>query len=276
MNPAEDCLKYLQTKNWIELANVLSNNKNARVLAESPTFSVFENVFVEELKRFENDTSDDLMIVATRIFQIHRHDSSVFKLSKPALEGIAKYLFDKTPSDVYAEILVNDPDAVRFLKERKVAIQKEIDTVRLGANLNIKVGQHGNLQFDKDIFNGSPQEKELYLAAKNILSDSILLPNTALSTIIDSKLCDFLDNTTSRFFYKSTLDLCIVNSSTYKPELFIELDSSWHDKPKNSENDRMKDEIFQKAGLKLHRIRKKENKQMIEIFELFIKENYAN
>ncbi|MFM7023632.1 MAG: hypothetical protein ACKOXB_11715 [Flavobacteriales bacterium] len=54
----------------------------------------------------------------------------------------------------------------------------------------------------------------------------------------------------------------------------MELDSSWHDKPKSVENDKMKDEIFQKAGLKLHRLRKKESKEMLDIFELFIKTNY--
>ena len=54
------------------------------------------------------------------------------------------------------------------------------------------------------------------------------------------------------------------------PELFIELDSSFHDKPQNAEKDKMKDEIFKKAGLKLHRLRKKENNEMIEIFEIFI------
>ncbi len=276
MNPAEDCLKYLQSRNWTELTKVLSDNKNARDLAESPTFSIFERVFIDELKRHENETSEDLIVIASRIFQIHRHDNSSFTLSENALKGIARYLFDKNPDEVYAEILVNEPDAQIFLENQKISIQKKIDIERLGANLNIKVGEHGNLQFDKDIFNGSPQEKELYLAAKNILTDSILLPNTALSTIIDSKVCGFLDNATANFFYKSTLDLCIVNPTTFKPELFIELDSSWHDKPKNSDNDKMKNKIFQKAGLKLHRLRKKENKEMIEIFELFIKENYAS
>jgi hypothetical protein len=107
------------------------------------------------------------------------------------------------------------------------------------------------------------------------LPDKILLPNTALSTVISSKVCDFLDRKTSSFFYKSTLDLCVVNLNTYRPELFIELDSSWHDKPKNFENDQMKNKIFQKAGLKLYRLRKKENKRMIEIFELFIRNNYT-
>lgn len=273
MNPAEECLKYLQSRNWIELTKILSDNKNARSLAESPTFSIFESVFVDELKRHENETSEDLIVAASRIFQIHKSNSSIFTLSENALKSVARYLFDKNPEDVYAEILINDQDAKQFLENQKIITQKKIDTTRLAANLNVKVGEHGNLQFDKDIFN-SPQEKELYLAAKNILADSILLPNTALSTIIDSKVCSFLDKTTANFFFKSTLDLCIVNSTTFKPELFIELDSSWHDEPKNSDNDRMKNEIFQRAGLKLHRIRKRDNKEMIEIFELFIKENY--
>lgn len=276
MNPAEDCLKYLQSRNWIELAKVLSNNANAKDLAESQTFLIFENVFIDELKRHENETNDDLIVVASRIFQIHKHDNSTFTLSENALKGIARYLFDKTPSEIYAKILIDDPDAQLFLGNLKVTIQNKIDIDQLSANLNIKIGEHGNLQFDKDIFNGSPQEKELYLAAKKVLNDSIILPNTALRTIIDSKVCDILNNITANFFYKSTLDLCIVNPTTFRPELFIELDSSWHDKPKNLENDKMKDEIFQKAGLKLHRLRKKQNKEMIDIFELFIRQNYAS
>jgi len=37
----------------------------------------------------------------------------------------------------------------------------------------------------------------------------------------------------------------------------------------------MKTEIFEKAGMELHRLRKKENKSMDEIFELYIKNNYV-
>jgi hypothetical protein len=62
MNPAEDCLKYLQNRNWIELYKVLSNNKNAKELAESAAFSVFESVLIDELKRHENETSQDQFI----------------------------------------------------------------------------------------------------------------------------------------------------------------------------------------------------------------------
>lgn len=276
MNPAEDCLKYLQSQNWTELNKILSNDNSALVLAESPTFSIFEQVFIGELKRYEKETNEDLIVVASRLFQLHRYESSAFTLSEIALKRTARYLFDKIPDKVYADILVNDEDARKFLEDLGMSTQKQIDNARLSANLEVKVGEYGKLQFDKDIFNGSPQEKELYLAAKKKLSNSILLPNTALSTIIDSKVCHLLDKSTANFFYKSTLDLCVVNPNTYRPELFIELDSSWHDKPKNVENDKMKDEIFQKAGLKLQRIRKRENIDMTEIFELFIKENYES
>jgi hypothetical protein len=77
----------------------------------------------------------------------------------------------------------------------------------------------------------------------------------------------------STFFFKSTLDLCIVNPITFIPEIFIELDSkTWHDKPENQEKDLMKDKIFRIAGIELHRIRKKENLEMNEIFKLFLRE----
>ncbi|MFM7023631.1 MAG: hypothetical protein ACKOXB_11710 [Flavobacteriales bacterium] len=200
MNPAEDCLKYLQNRNWNELKKILSDNKSAKELAESPIFSVFENVFIDELRRHENETSDDLFIVASAIFQIHRHDNSIFTLSANALKGIARYLFDKNPDVIYAKILVDDHDAQLFLENQTKVVQSKIETELIGANLNVKVGEHGKLLFDKDIFNGSPQEKELYLSAKKVLPDSILLPNTALSTIINSKICDLLDNSTASFF----------------------------------------------------------------------------
>ncbi len=275
MNIAEECLKCLQNQDWNKLSKILSDNKNTLNLAESPTFSIFENILIDEIKRYENDSDEDLLIVAARIFQIHRHKDSPFLLSQNALLKVAKYLFDKNPQVIYAEVLADDPEALKFLTDHKKEVQSQIDTNRISANLNIKVGEHGKLVFDKEIFN-SPQEKELFLAARKILPNSIVLPNIALSTIIDSKVCEFLDQITTTFFLKSTLDLCVVNSHSYFPELFIELDSSWHDKPRNKENDKKKDKIFKAAGLMLHRLRKKENKDMTEIFELFIKKNYAS
>jgi len=273
MNPAEDCLQHLRNKKWIELNKVLSDNKSAEHLSDSPTFSVFENVFIDEIKRHEDETNEDLFIVATSIFQRHYYKNSRFRLSEDAEVRLAKYLFDRQPHEIYAKILVDDPSAKAYLEKCNNKRQNEIDNIRLSSNLNIRVGEHGNLKFDKDIFNGSLQEKELFLAAQKVLPESILLPNTALSTVINSKVCKFLTSKTTDFFYKSTLDLCVVNPENYMPEIFIELDSSWHDRPDQIERDKMKDEIFQKAALKLDRLRKRQNKDMIEIFQLFIQKN---
>ncbi|WP_157501263.1 DUF2726 domain-containing protein [Echinicola vietnamensis] len=278
MNIAEECLKCLQNKNWTQLNTLLSDNQNSLELAESPTFNIFENILVDEIKRYESEVDDgnnELFIVVARIFQIHEHKESSFEMSASGEKKIARYLFDKNPQVNYAEVLTDDIDAQEFLKNHQNKVKSIIDTTRISANLNVKVGEYNDLVFDKEIFN-SPQEKELFIAARKVLPDSILLPNTALSTIIDSKICKILDPQTATFFYKSTLDLCIVNSQTFYPELFIELDSSWHDIPKNNQNDIKKDKIFKKAGLKLYRLRKKENKDMAEIFELFINENYVN
>jgi hypothetical protein len=275
MNPAENCLRYLQSKNWTELSAVLADNKNAEHLANSGTFSIFETVFIDEIRRYEDETNEDLVIVASRIFQIDRLENSTFQLTETTRVKLAKYLFDRHPQEAYAKLLIKDSEAIAFLEKHKKDIQNKIDTDRLSANLNIKIGEHGKLQFDKSIFN-SPQEKELFLAARKVLPNSILLPNTALSTIVDSKVCEYLNSITTKFFYNSTLDLCIVNAQTFMPEIFIELDSGWHDKPTQIEKDRMKDEIFKTAGLKLERLRKIKNKEMTEVFELYINKKYAS
>lgn len=269
MNIAENCLKFLQEKKWLELNKVLSDERNCSELASDQIFSIFEKNLVAEIKRYENEDSENLSTVLVRIFQLNQ-DLKILQLSKECINQVSEYLFQKHPSEKYAKVLTENKDAKEFLNNKAVERIKEIEKTILGANLNIKIGFTGKLDFSKSIFN-SPQEEELFFAAKSILSQEILLPNISLSTIINSKITELLENRTKTFFYKSTLDLCIVDKKTFKPTFFLELDSSWHDKPKHIENDKMKDEIFEKAGLTLHRLRKKVNKPMKEIFELYLK-----
>lgn len=252
---------------------LLSKEKNCKELATDPIFSVFEMNLIKEVKRYENDGDENLSIVLVRIFQLNQN-LQILKLSKGCVLELAKYLFQKQPSEQYAKILIKNSQAQEFLKSKSSERTDKIEKTILASNLNVKVGASGELDFSKSIFN-SPQEKELYLTSKRILKNEIVLPNIALSTIINSKVIELLEYKTGKFFYDSTLDLCIIDSQTFKPKFFIELDSSWHDKPKQIENDRMKNEIFEKAGMKLHRLRKKENKSMDEIFELYIKKNYV-
>lgn len=272
MNTTENSLKHLQEKNWLELNKLLSNEQNCSELASDPIFSIFEQNLVFEIERFENENAEDLSTVLARIFQLNQ-DLKVLNLSQTCIIQIAEYLFRKHPSEKYAKILTENVKAKEFLEKKSNEREHEIEKTIIAANLDIKIGVSGKLDFSKSIFN-SPQEEELFFSAKSFLKEEILLPNISLSSIINSKITELLDSKTSTFFYQSTLDLCIVDSKTLKPIFFIELDSSWHDKPNQVLKDKMKDEIFQKAGFKLHRLRKKENKPMNEVFELFIKKYY--
>ncbi len=273
MNITENCLIFLQTKEWLKLNELLSDEKNCKELATDPIFSVFEKNLINEVKRYENDGDENLSTVLVRIFQLNQN-LQILKLSEECVLELTEYLFQKHPSEQYAKILTENSQAQEFLKRKFSERTDKIEKTILASNLNVKVGASGELDFSKSIFN-SPQEKELYLASKRILKNEIILPNIALSSIINSKVIELLEKQTKTFFFQSTLDLCIVDSQTFKPKFFIELDSSWHDKPKQIEKDRMKNEIFEKAGMKLHRLRKKENKSMDEIFEQYIKKNYV-
>ena len=269
----EDCLIYLQNKEWQKLNKLLSDENNCKELASDPIFSIFETNLISEIRRYENDGDENLLTVLARIFQLNQN-LNILKLSNSCVIELAEYLFEKYPSEVYAKVLTENVDAQNFLKRKNTERTERIEKTILASNLNVKIGETGELDFSKSIFN-STQEQELYLASRRILNDEILLPNIALSTIINPKIMKLLEERVKSFFLKSTLDLCIVDSQTFKPKFFIELDSSWHDKPNQIKNDRMKDEIFEKAGLTLHRLRKKENKSMDEIFELFIRKNYV-
>jgi hypothetical protein len=54
-------------------------------------------------------------------------------------------------------------------------------------------------------------------------------------------------------FLKATLDLYTAN---FIPKFFVEFIGSWHDNPKQIDNDRMK-KCIAKAGMVLHRLRKR-------------------
>jgi len=74
----------------MELNQMLSNNQNATELAESTAFMVFENHFINELKRHEDEKSENQLIVAARIFQIRRHENTSFALTENAFVRLTK------------------------------------------------------------------------------------------------------------------------------------------------------------------------------------------
>lgn len=272
MSITNSCLNCLASQDWNKLNSIISDNKNHIELNSDPTFQVFERHLVSEIKKLSQlEELDSPKLVLVNIFRFSAK-LKLLNLSDGCILEIADFLFSHYPSEEYAELLTENNEAKLFLQRKNEEKADSIINNRIAANLNVKIGKNNELLFTKVIFN-SPQEKELFEVASSIYPEKLLLPNVALSTIINSKILDQLKQEEKEFFFRSTLDLCIVNRNSFLPEFFIELDSSWHDIPKQEINDSRKDNIFLKAGVKLIRLRKRQNMEMKDIFELVLKKH---
>jgi hypothetical protein len=274
MSVTNDGLIGLRSQNWSEINRILSNESNCREMNEDPIFQIFESNLVNEIKRLDiKDTFDLPQLVLVRLFQLSTRNRLI-NLSEKCIVEIADYLFNKEPSEEYARLLLNNKKAIDFLQNKNKEADRAISNTTIAANLHVRVGAKGEIIYSKKITN-SPQEEELFVIARKLFPNKLVYPNIALSVIIDDKILTELASEQIPFFFRSTIDLCIINTHTLIPEYYFELDSSWHDRPKQIERDIIKNQIFNKAGLTLIRIRKKENKTMKDVFELLL-EKYAS
>jgi hypothetical protein len=76
----EKCLRFLESKEWLQLNEFLSDEKNCKELATDPIFSIFEMHLISEVKRYESEEDEDLTKVLARIFQLNQN-SGILKLS---------------------------------------------------------------------------------------------------------------------------------------------------------------------------------------------------
>src|SRR5690606_34678520 len=148
----ENCLIFLQTKEWLKLNELLSDENNCKELASDPIFSIFETNLINEVRRYENDGDENLSTVLARIFQLSQN-LNILKLSKGCVIELAEYLFEKHPSELYAKVLTENIDAQNFLKRKSNERTEKIEKTILASNLNIKIGKSGELDFSKSIFN---------------------------------------------------------------------------------------------------------------------------
>ena len=109
----------------------------------------------------------------------------------------------------------------------------------------------------------SIQEYEFYKGAKAVYQSWLVLPNVALSAVIDfSIIKNTLTIEEKEYFFRALIDCVVINTDKkYIPFKFIELDSKYHDTKVQKEKDMLKDNILSKAGQKLIRIRQKTFKE---------------
>jgi len=109
----------------------------------------------------------------------------------------------------------------------------------------------------------SQQENNFFEAIRLSFPTYHPYPNVALSSIINFEgIQKDLSSAQKNYFFRAVIDSVVFDAvDGYKPMYFFELDSHYHDSGKAKENDDMKNAIFEKANVKLIRIRAYESEE---------------
>lgn len=99
-------------------------------------------------------------------------------------------------------------------------------------------------------------EITLYRVLIELFPQHLVFPNMDLKAIIDvDKIKPLLNNEHIEYLFKAHVDFAIVNTTTYFPILTFEKDSDFNSTSRGSTNAKIKNLIFQTAGIPLIRLR---------------------
>lgn len=275
----ETVLLYLQQRNFPEIISVLRNNRVFNTLMDDEIFKlVFFQNFTNELF---NQQELGLEYPAF-LYQCHQSKDYLFTLNEVDEERVLRFLIDKTRDYNYASKLPSYNTSIEIIQQHEAKINEELEKGKRVAekqrNFHI-VEQYANNteSLVKSIFN-SPQEKEFYLACKQVFPKSLILPNVSLTTlfnedVVRQKFANYHD-----FYLKSSIDLVVVDEETYIPTLFFELDSkSFHSDEKAKVRDEIKSQLVAELGKSLVRITKKTGsegiREYIDLLKVIKEEN---
>lgn len=268
-------LSLIVQKDWELLLNNLKDNNNISKLFDDPIFLyTFNLYFVDELIKADDIENDDYILILTSIRVFHSSSSHKFKLLDGDYKKVILKLFDLTKDIDLARLFPEEECCRVFIEEHNKNEDFQIKSIKDDHRLSqtFDINQHesvSNEPFAISIFK-SPQEKDVYDAASVVFKDYTLLPNAALSTLINNKVLSRLTKKEGWYFLSTTVDLVIVDNKTSLPIHFIEIDSSFHDEPEQKLKDKLKNKLITEAGFKLIRIRQKKNDATIDDYIIFL------
>jgi hypothetical protein len=274
----ESALQFLAQSNHDDLFNLLKDNNTFNELIQDDIFIlIFYQNFDDIFKSENSETYIRLL------FTFHESKDFVFSLPKIEYEKVLKYLINKTRKYYYAKLLPNYEISIQIIDAHTEDIKKkaEDDQRKLQKQNELKIVEHysNNTSITKSIFN-SHQEKEFYLACKQVFEKEIILPNASLTTIFNSEIVKEKYPEHFKYFLLSSVDFVIVDPETFIPFLFFELDSkTFHSSSVSKENDNTKNSLFKLFGKTLIRIEKSKSNQGENDFILFLrkkKSEYEN
>jgi hypothetical protein len=272
-------LALLKDKNWKGLFTVLENDFVFKELMNDSFFNkTFERYLIPEILTSLNAENEEHFLILSKLNDIHNSKKKNFKLNNEqhlqlTLELVKinrdYHLAKHHPENPICREII---EAYELIAERKS--KEDSESAILNKKLDIQEFKDTNQVFSNGSIFKSPQELEFYNAANKVFDGYLILPNAALSTVLPSILFGPEIKYDNWFYLTTTVDCVIVETKSFFPIHFFELDSKRHDSEDQKEKDKIKNKLITAAGYKLHRIRKKEfesNAKGSAYFELYLR-----
>ncbi|MFX4155175.1 hypothetical protein ACOL23_09525 [Aliarcobacter butzleri] len=263
----EELYVLLQNKSWDKLLMYEKTNRKI-VTQDIQIRNIFENFFFPEYIKYLDQLNNklDAIVEAKQLYKhfIQLHNTSIYNFNETFRNFVEKLLEILKSAD-NLEMAYN---YARNWKELNIAkeiiFEYEKKEVKNTQHEVISIKKYENSSKEKctiKLFK-SKQEFNFFTAVIQTHQNFFTYPNVALSCLIDfEKIKDELSSAEKDYFFKAIVDCVVFNvkDNNYEPINFYELDSDYHDNVRVINNDRMKTKIFEVSGLKLIRIRPKNN-----------------
>ena len=205
--------------------------------------------------RFKSFFSFTTILELTALYNFHKSSNYYFYLTEENFKKLTLILVDSSTENIkYAKEFPDEEICRKVIEAYIRNVDEKVKETELQQKFKVnEITKKSDESFVVSIFK-SPQEKEFYFAAEKIFNDYILLPNIALSSVINNNVIDKLEKNKKWHFLSTTIDLVIIDKIEFKPILFFELDSSYHDTDEQKSKDKIKNDLITEAGHKIIRI----------------------
>lgn len=252
-------LNELRQKNFKYIINVLKDNKTFDTLLSD---EIFKHIFFQNFTNVLFNQQNLELAYPAFLYQCHNSKDYLFQLNQEDEEKILKFLIDKTRDYNYAIKLPQYPTSIEVINKYKSEMEIKVEEGQKLANKHrdfeiVEKYSNNTEHLLKSIFN-SPQEKEFYLACKEVFNTQLILPNVSLTTLFNSNIAKQKFPKYFSFYQKSSIDFVIVDEQTFIPFLFFELDSkTFHTDEESNIRDEIKNLLITELGNTLIRVTKR-------------------
>jgi hypothetical protein len=258
----ENILLLVSKQAWQQIIEEFKDNDNYNTICSDGILKpLIDTHFISELLNNSTLNNDPAYKYYLEQFcQMHDSTKFNFKLSDSdyrkliikivEVEQMLDYAYK------YALKFPDEPICKKVILEYQEQLPKYVKHSQQGEIIVTENRNIRNIDARIGLFK-SQQEYQFYRATIDVFLNFLVIPNVALSAVIDFGLVkDNLTNEEKNYFFKALIDCVVINTEdNFKPIRFIELDSIYHDTEEQQQRDKMKDNIFSAAGQKLLRVR---------------------